>query len=60
MVTVDTNQTSEIHTNDNENFITDHYKDAALDVQTVQRECKANTMQTIQPCQVLLLIQQSG
>ena len=33
-------QTSEIHTNDNESFTSDQYKDPDLEVQTIQKKKK--------------------
>ena len=42
MTATNTKQTSEIHTHENEGFISDHYKDHDLKVQIIQKEKKKN------------------
>ena len=41
MVAANAKQTSEIHTSDNENFISDHYKYPNLEAQPIQKKKKA-------------------
>ena len=41
MAAADAKPTCKIHTNDNESFISDHYKDLDLEVQTIQEKKKA-------------------
>ena len=44
MATADAKQTSTIHTNYNESFISDHYKDSELEAQTIKKKKKSQKL----------------